>query len=159
MISDGLLSSRCCTLSPNASAFLLVFVSSSISVVIVLYNFSVLKQSRNFIAHSSYFLSSPWNINLWFILNCLLGLDIISTLSWIYEIFFSSSYLFPFFHHTFSLIFPRPFGWAVWQWCRMGYQSMADSRPKGPQLRLGHLRVGELQPLSPMFSTRPCCLV
>ena len=31
---------------------------------------------------------------------------------------------------------------------------MADSRPTGPQLR-----VGELQHLSPMYSTRPCCLV
>ena len=38
-------------------------------------------------------------------------------------------------------------------------KSMADSRPKRPQLRLAHLRVGELQPLSPMYSTRPCCLV
>ena len=36
---------------------------------------------------------------------------------------------------------------------------MADSRPKGPQLRLGHPRVGELHPLSPMYGTRPCCLV
>ena len=40
-----------------------------------------------------------------------------------------------------------------------GYQTMADLRPKGPQLQLGHLRVGELQPLSLMYSTRPCCLV
>ena len=38
-------------------------------------------------------------------------------------------------------------------------KSMADSRPKGLQLRLGHLRVGELHPLSPMYCTRPCCLV
>ena len=56
-----------------------------------------------------------------------------------------------------------PFGWAVCHSCRMGYQSMAESRPKGPQLlldhlRLGHLRVGELQPLSPMYSTRHFCL-
>ena len=36
---------------------------------------------------------------------------------------------------------------------------MADSRPKGPQLRLGHPWVGELHPLSPMYGTRPCCLV
>ena len=36
---------------------------------------------------------------------------------------------------------------------------MTDSRPKGPQLRLGHPRVGELHPLSPMYGTRPCCLV
>ena len=36
---------------------------------------------------------------------------------------------------------------------------MADSRPKGPQFKLGHFRVAELQPLSPMYSTRPCCLV
>ena len=36
---------------------------------------------------------------------------------------------------------------------------MADLRPKGPQLRLGHPRVGELHPLSPMYGTRPCCLV
>ena len=28
-------------------------------------------------------------------------------------------------------------------------KAMANSRPKGPQLWLGHLRVGELQPLSP----------
>ena len=32
-------------------------------------------------------------------------------------------------------------------------------RPKGPQLRLVHLRVCELQPLSLMYSTRPCCLL
>ena len=38
-------------------------------------------------------------------------------------------------------------------------KSMADSRLKSPQLRLGHLRVGELQTLFPMFGTRPCCLV
>ena len=44
---------------------------------------------------------------------------------------------------------------------RVGWVSkpMADSSPKGPQLRLGHLRVGELQFLSPLYSTRPCCLV
>ena len=36
---------------------------------------------------------------------------------------------------------------------------MADSRPKGLQLRLGHPRVGELHPLSPLYGTRPCCLV
>ena len=49
---------------------------------------------------------------------------------------------------TFIRILPWPFGWAVWHSCWMGYQTMADSRPKGPLLRLGHLRVGELQPLS-----------
>ena len=38
-------------------------------------------------------------------------------------------------------------------------KSMADSMPKGLQFQLGHLRVGELQPLSLMYSTRPCCLV
>ena len=31
-----------------------------------------------------------------------------------------------------------------WHSCRMGYRSMADSRPKGSRLQLGHLRVGEL---------------
>ena len=31
--------------------------------------------------------------------------------------------------------------------------------PKGPQLRLGNLQVGELQTLSPMYGTIPCCLV
>ena len=36
---------------------------------------------------------------------------------------------------------------------------MADSRPKGPQLRLIHLRVDELQPLSHTYSTRHWCLV
>ena len=63
------------------------------------------------------------------------------------------------FQHTTHAILSRPFGYAVWHSCRMGYQTMADSRPKSPPLRLGHLRVGELQPLSPMYSTRPCCLV
>ena len=58
-----------------------------------------------------------------------------------------------------KFILTWPFGWAVWHSCRMGYQSMADSRLKGLQLRSGHLQVGELQPLSPMCSTRPCCLV
>ena len=38
------------------------------------------------------------------------------------------------------------------------YRSIADSRPKG-RLRLGHLRVGEMQPLSPMYGSGPCCLV
>ena len=38
-------------------------------------------------------------------------------------------------------------------------KSIADSRLKSPQLRLGHPRVDELQPLSLMYSTRPCCLV
>ena len=38
-------------------------------------------------------------------------------------------------------------------------KSMSDSTPKGPLLRLGHLQVGELQPLSPRYSTRPCCQV
>ena len=28
-----------------------------------------------------------------------------------------------------------------------------------PLIRLGHLRVGELQTLSPKYGTRPCCLV
>ena len=51
------------------------------------------------------------------------------------------------------------FCWAIWHSRWMGYRSMADSRPKSPQLRLGHLWVSELQPLSPMYSTRPCCLV
>ena len=39
---------------------------------------------------------------------------------------------------------------------------MADSRPKGPQLRLDHLRVGELlffTPMHPFHSMRPCGLV
>ena len=38
-------------------------------------------------------------------------------------------------------------------------KSMSNSRLKGPQFWLGHLWVGELQLLSPMYSTRPCCLV
>ena len=37
-------------------------------------------------------------------------------------------------------------GWDIDQWQIRGW--------KGP-----HLRVGELQPLSPMYCTRPCCLV
>ena len=52
-----------------------------------------------------------------------------------------------------------PFGWAVWYSCRMKKKSITDSWPKGHQLRLGHLRVGELQPLSPMYSTKHCSLV
>ena len=58
--------------------------------------------------------------------------------------------------------------WFILPWLLLGRlafvldgvsKSMADSRPKGPQLRLGHLQVGELQPLFSMYSTRPCCLV
>ena len=41
------------------------------------------------------------------------------------------------------------FCWAVWHSCRMGYRNQR------------HIcgRVGKLQPLSLMYSTRPCCLV
>ena len=39
-----------------------------------------------------------------------------------------------------------PFGSAVWHSCRMGCRTMADSRPKGPQLRLGHLRAATFVP-------------
>ena len=49
------------------------------------------------------------------------------------------------------------FCWAVWHSCRMSYWSMADSRPKGLQFRLGNLRLGELQLLLLIYSTRPCC--
>ena len=38
-------------------------------------------------------------------------------------------------------------------------KSMADSRPKCPQRRMGHPRIGELQTLSPMYSTRLCCQI
>ena len=51
------------------------------------------------------------------------------------------------------------FGWAVWHSCWMGYQTMADLRTKGPQLRLGYLGVGKMQSLSSIYCTRPCCLV
>ena len=50
----------------------------------------------------------------------------------------------------------------LWHSCRMGYRSMADTRPKGPQLRLGHPRVGELlffTPMHSLYSTRPYGLV
>ena len=56
---------------------------------------------------------------------------------------------------TYSYIFlPWPFGLAVWHSCQWQIRGR-----KAPQLPLGHLRVGELQPLSPMYSSRPCCLV